>query len=268
MSAIDGNHQFLLNPSLVKATMKTLTETDDFNINVIINLNNIVLSISKEQLPVISKITPVAAEIFKFEDKKSLTQKVNFSKSNKDRVIHCVHLDILPIDFDISFFINTPRQTYLFEANTSIPRFLAIIPTIDDFHFQLSPIKAADLQCTEEKFFLILLDYAKSSFSSHWLRLIGSAAIIGNPQKLIKHFSSAFKSPAKKIPKELLIGNAGTFGTILKTGETVLKGISSTFQTVSHDDSQYIKDNKTVLGGLSWVSNHSFQELRKLQKES
>lgn len=255
---VDDMNEFADHPVVLLSTKKPF-----FNLGLLKTINSSFFEY------LMCKVTPIAAEIdISFVmDILSLFELENVSKSssnndsnevdllksmNKNVTFHCLLLKILPIDFDLSFFTRTPRQFHRFEENQTIPKFLSIVPTIENFHLQMSPINAVDLRCNRKEFFLILLDNAKSSFSTQWLHLIGSAAIIGNPQQMVHNFSSAFKKPGKQIPKELLIGTAGTLGSILKTGETALKGISSTFRAVSNDDQHYIRDNKTALGGFSW----------------
>lgn len=74
-------------------------------------------------------------------------------------------------------------------------------------------------------------------FSSQRLRFIN------------EFFLSAFKLRAKQISKEFLHGTAGTLNSLMKSSETLMKSLSSTFRSVSYDHIQRANDNETDLGG-------------------
>ncbi|OHS97356.1 hypothetical protein TRFO_36452 [Tritrichomonas foetus] len=201
---------------------------------------------------VICQVMPFAAEIdvSYIIDMISLFNGINLTFPQSHSLeFKCLQFKVLPIVLDLSLFSGTPRQAHRFSKNESIPKYLSVIPSIGNFQFTISPLDATDIHCTLKELMLILVDTAKLSFSTQWLRLLGSAAIIGNPQLLVRNFSSAFKAPAKKIPGELF---KGTIGSILKTGETTLKGLSTTVRSMTHDNTQYIADNKTPMDGFMW----------------
>ena len=160
---------------------------------------------------------------------------------------HEFHLD--PIILDVSFYTRTASETHRRYPAMDLPRFVILFPSFENLELHIEALVASRIVCQYKEFGLSVLDHFTSVFSRQWLSLIGSAVIIGNPQKLIRRFSSAFNSPSlTAFPEQFF---RGTVGSVLGNSEASLKSVSSSLRAIT-DDNEYVHDSRTAAGALSW----------------
>ena len=102
---------------------------------------------------------------------------------------------------------------------------------------------------TSDELLSFIGDHYLYGLKSQWLTIIGSAAFIGSPQKLLKNFGRSFVSlfsdhDASKFMRQ-------TVGVIIETPETCLKTVSSSCRSLTDDYSPQ-NDDVTAFGSLKW----------------
>ena len=161
----------------------------------------------------------------------------------------CHQFHLAPTILDVSFYTRTQSEPHRRYPPIDLPRYVSLFPSFENLELHIEPLNASRIFCQYKEFGLSVADHFTSVFSHKWLSLIGSAVIIGNPQKLIRRFSSAFNSPSlTTFPEQFL---RGTVGSVLGNSEASLKSVSSSLKAIT-DDNEYVHDNRTATGALSW----------------
>lgn len=158
-------------------------------------------------------------------------------------------LRLMPISSDISFNGRTERKANCFYPDFSFPLYFSLIPTIDSLNVFFELFESTFLSVTGDELLAFVGEHYLYELKSQWLTIIGSAAFIGSPQKLVRNFGRSFKSlfsehNGAKFMRE-------TVGGIIETPETCLKTVSSSCRSLTDDYSPQNSDD-TALGSLKW----------------
>lgn len=158
-------------------------------------------------------------------------------------------LRFMPINADISFNGRTERKSQCFYRDFTLPYYFNLIPTIDSLNVFFDVFETTFLSVNSNELMSYIGEHYMYALRSQWLTIIGSAAFIGSPQKLLRNFGRSFKSLFEehdgiKFARE-------TFGGIIETPETCLRTVSSSCRSLTDDYSPQSNDS-TALGSLKW----------------
>ncbi|OHT12547.1 hypothetical protein TRFO_03541 [Tritrichomonas foetus] len=162
------------------------------------------------------------------------------------------YLRIMPITAEVDFCSRTSRKQSRFYLDFDFPHFVDFIPTIDSLRIGVNVLEATFLSLNSNELMSFIGEHCLYSIKSQWLTIIGSAAAIGSPQKLLRNFSRSFGTIFSR--NERFHGNEflkGTVGSILVTPETCLKAVSGGVRAIS-DDYMLLNNDHTASGSLKW----------------
>ncbi|KAK8887601.1 hypothetical protein M9Y10_038652 [Tritrichomonas musculus] len=158
-------------------------------------------------------------------------------------------LRFMPITTDISFNGRTSRQASCFYPDFTFAYYLSLIPTIDALNIFFDTFEETFLSVTNDELLSFVGEHYLYSLRSQWLRIIGSAAFLGSPQKLLLNFKRSFTSLFKNGDGSNFM--KGTFGVIIETPETCFRTVSSSCRSLT-DDYSLANVEVTAMGSLKW----------------